>query len=121
MGYLVQTKFDNNFKDFHLKDCIYVENYETLEPSKEGLLPIDAYFSRWLSDNQENDPECISQLKLVGLDVDELNRVLMHQIRVYKLTEGESPSGGVSYGWFNYQWLPLRQAKREVEAFIDTL
>ena len=45
----------------------------------------------------------------------------MSQIKVYELVEGEVPKNGTSYGWFNYQWLPLKQAKKEVEIFLSTL
>ena len=38
MAYLVQTKFKNGFKDFHLSECVYVQDYNTLKPDEDGAL-----------------------------------------------------------------------------------
>lgn len=71
------------------------------------------------------EPEFISELESVGLVIYKTRigyyLICMPQIKVYNLVEGEAPKNGTSYGWFNYQWLPLRQAKKEVETFLSTL
>ena len=118
MAYLVQTKFKNNFKDFHLNECVYVNDFKTLEPEEEGVLYISMF--------DELDTETIDEIKSVGLYVFRREKyddyvIGMSQIKVYELFEGEAPKNGTSYGWFNYQWLPLKQAKKEVETFLSTL
>lgn len=118
MAYLVQTKFKNSFKDFHLSECVYVQDYNTLQPDEDGALRVSEF--------DELDAETIAEIKSVGLYVyksktyDEY-RIYMSQIKVYELVEGEAPKNVASYGWFNYQWLPLKQAKKEVEIFLSTL
>ena len=122
MAYLVQTKFRNKFKDFHLNDCVYVQDYKTLQPDVEGAISITGLYQ---DDYILTDPKIIKELESVGLYVLETYRgdkiLCMSQIKVYDLIEGEVPQNGTSYGWFNYQWLPSRQAKKEVETFLSTL
>ncbi len=118
MAYLVQTKFKNSFKDFHLSECVYVQDYNTLQPDVEGALHV--------SEADELDQETIDEIKSVGLYVFKRKTyddyvIRMSQIKVYELVEGEAPQNVASYGWFNYQWLPLKQAKKEVEIFLSTL
>ena len=43
MAYLVQTKFKNSFKDFHLNECVYVNDFKTLEPEEEGALLVSVF------------------------------------------------------------------------------
>lgn len=118
MAYLVQTKFKNSFKDFHLSECVYVQDYNTLQPDVEGALRV--------SEADELDVKTIDDIKSVGLYVSKRKDwdeylIYMSQIKVYELVEGEAPKNVSSYGWFNHQWLPLKQAKKEVEIFLSTL
>lgn len=115
MSYLVQTKFRNSFKDFHLNECVYVEDFTALEPDEDGVLSLNSY--------DKITPERKEELESVGLYVlknkYEHTFIGMAEIKVYQLIEGQTPKDGTSYGWFNYQWLPLRQAKQEAQTFID--
>lgn len=118
MAYLVQTKFRNKFKDFHLNECVYVQDYLTLKPDEDGAI--------FVSVSDELDEKTIDDIKSVGLYVFKRETyddylICMSQIKVYELVESETPKNGTSYGWFNYQWLPLKQAKNEVEMFLSTL